>query len=561
MTGRMPGRGLCRGLVLAVAAIVLTGCAGLPQDGTVQRVEVEDELAGSTARYQPVPPAPGASPQQVVRGYLDAMLAYPVSRAVASEYLTPAAAEQWRPSGPMEVYADPSVVAVAGSPDVVRLERFVEATLDEQGRRTTREQTVGTELRLDRVDGEWRIADPPPALLVTERFAEDYLRPFTIHFFDEQARALVPELVHLVVGETLPTALVSSLARGPDADSSLRTFVPDVADLRPSVTIGPDGVAEVEFTGGMEEQSPVDQQRASAQLVWTLRQIEGVTAVRFLGATALRMPGGDTVQRVDAWGRYEPDSPTGSPWVLAEDALREVVDLALGPVESDLGGATAAVVRDDLVASVVSEGTDVLIGALGADGESVPAEEVRDLSWGPTGELALLDAPGGQARLRTWRAGEVVDVDTSAVGDLRSVRLSPEGARYVGLVDGVLVVGAVLRGDGRRTVALAAPEVIDLDLSALGSPTWTSSTRVAFLARTELGRQVHSVNVDGSDLRGGLRGGAALLPDVDSRILVSRIDDGRAWVLDARGRVWTRAAGGAWTQLDGGPVSFLAPPG
>ena len=558
----MRGRILRRGVVTVLLTVMLTGCAGLPQDGAVQRVEVGDAAAGSTARYEPVPPAPGASPQQVVRGYLDAMLAYPVSRAVASEYLTPEAAARWRTSDRTEIYSAPSLAADPEAPDQVGLERFVEADLDGQGRRTTRGRTVRTDLQLERVEGQWRIANPPQGLLVTERFAEDYLRPFTIHFFDQQARTLVPELVHLVVGETLPTALVSSLARGPGEGSTLRTFVPDVADLRPSVPIGPDGVAEVEFTSGMEEQSPVDQQRASAQLVWTLRQIEGVGAVRFLGATALRMPGGDTVQPVDAWGRYEPDSPTGSPWVLAEDTLREVVDLALGPAERDASRASAVAVLDDAVAGVEDDGTTVVVSGL--DGEergSVPAQDVRDLSWGPPGELVLLDAPDGRARLRTWRAGEAVEVDTSAVDDLGALRLSPEGARYVALVDGALAVGAVVRGDGQRALELTEPDVLDLDLTALGSPTWSSPTRVSFLAETELGRQVHSVGVDGSDLRGGLRGGAALLPDVDSRILVSRIEDGRAWVLDARERVWTRAEGGAWTQLDGDPVSFLAPPG
>ena len=62
----------------------------------------------STVRYAPVV-RPGGVPQQIVRGYLDAMLAYPVSTGTAALYLTPEAARSWRSSEGVTVYTNPEV--------------------------------------------------------------------------------------------------------------------------------------------------------------------------------------------------------------------------------------------------------------------------------------------------------------------------------------------------------------------------------------------------------------------------------------------------------------------
>lgn len=572
MRGVRVGRSATRGATSAIVVMALLGgCAGMPDGSPVRAVEENDDVAGSTVRYDPAPPRPGANPQQVVRGYLDAMLAYPVSRAVAAEYLTPDADEDWRPSARTEVLRDPEIGLPQDSGrsgTTVELTRHVVADLDAQGRRTARDEPDVDAFRLERVDGEWRISNPPPGLLVTEKFADDYIRPFPIYYFDGSGTRLVPDLVHLVVGDTLPTALVTSLARGPSSESSAaQTFVPPVEELRPSVPISREGVAEVEFSGDMEDLSGLDVQRLSAQLVWTLRRLEGVEGVRLLGVTGLRLPGGSTVQSLDSWGRYAPREPSGGPWAVVGDAVVEVpggeVRAFDGPWGEDGAGVVRAAVSERRVAALLTDGDTVRLGQRdGTDLTDVPGEGVLDFSWTPDDELVLLDRPDGATRVRLLGGGEARTPDTVGLGRVRTLRLSPEGGRYLALDDrGRVLIGGAVRDRDDRITALTRPRVLEVDRDGLRSPVWVDSTRVAFLAATDLGRQVHTVNIDGSDLDGGVGLDAALLPDVDPRTLVLGQDDEVRWVLDVRGRLWFLGAGGSWSRVDSDQVTSLSPRG
>src|SRR4051794_17072952 len=98
-----------RFLIFLATLFVVSGCVSIPSAGPVHHEADEGTRAGSTVRYSPTRPAEGASPAEIVRGFLDAMLAYPVSSATAAAFLTPAAARAWNPSDGMRIYSDPQV--------------------------------------------------------------------------------------------------------------------------------------------------------------------------------------------------------------------------------------------------------------------------------------------------------------------------------------------------------------------------------------------------------------------------------------------------------------------
>ena len=126
-----------------------SACAGIPSSGPVSRSPTTPTSGQSAVRYSPARPLPGASPEQIVRGYLDAMLAFPASSRTASAFLTPGGSTQVvRVARGVQVYSEPDVV---GSPDrvdrgasevqppgpqTVRIGFTVDAELDAQGRYT-----------------------------------------------------------------------------------------------------------------------------------------------------------------------------------------------------------------------------------------------------------------------------------------------------------------------------------------------------------------------------------------------------------------------------------------
>ncbi len=135
-----------RGLVVVAMMLAVSACAGIPSSGPVTKVADDGGLGESTVRYAPARPAVGASPQEIVRGYLDAMLAYPASSGTATAFLTPAGADKWSPSAGVRIYSSigvsgPTLAAgddgettdKARNPVEIDVRLAVDAGLDQQG--------------------------------------------------------------------------------------------------------------------------------------------------------------------------------------------------------------------------------------------------------------------------------------------------------------------------------------------------------------------------------------------------------------------------------------------
>ncbi|MGO2521271.1 MAG: LpqB family beta-propeller domain-containing protein, partial [Microbacterium sp.] len=96
MTQRRRGPAM---VTLALFAVLLTACAGLPMTGDVtvglarEDVELPPDISQIAAE-----PLEGASPEQIVEGFLDAALTPTDGWQIAREFLSPELAETWRPS-------------------------------------------------------------------------------------------------------------------------------------------------------------------------------------------------------------------------------------------------------------------------------------------------------------------------------------------------------------------------------------------------------------------------------------------------------------------------------
>lgn len=564
-------------IAVSVAGVVLAGCAGIPSSGPVQRVAEDRGLGQSTVRYAPVGPSRGASPQQIVRGYLDAMLAYPVSTGTAAKYLTPRAADEWQSSEGVTVYSKPQATLGAVLLDYPRAAVQVDlrvneaARLDRQGHFTRVDGRSRSSYVLEKVKGQWRITNPQKGVMVTRTYYGDYFRPFPLYFFDASGKRLVPDVVHLAVGDQLSTGLVTSLARGPArTPGTLRTYVPGAGALRPSVTVGHDDVADVEFSTSLAKLSAAERDRLAAQIVWTLRSVPGLKGVRIFGSGAVLLTSGEHVNPVDSWAQFGPPAAEPHPSAVVDDKVVEIDGDAVRPISGrwgrDAGGAVDAAVDDDAVAAVMRGRRQVRVTdregdkPFGVDGAGFITPEWDD------GRLWLVDRKSsGATRVRIVEGKRTRTLPASGLRGLRvsSIALAPDGGRYaVTGRDGrrtSIYVGPVERDKRDRLTGLGTPRRLSIAVDDPRSIDWVSMTRVGFLGGSDAGVQLYAVAIDGTGLTGGDTGGGPLLPDVDAASRAGGTEDDPAcWVVDGQNRLWYLQPEKSWRLIDDRRFSDLS---
>ncbi|HLR85596.1 MAG TPA: hypothetical protein VK059_11645, partial [Nocardioidaceae bacterium] len=159
-------------MVPVLFALLGTGCASIPDDGTVRSAPAEQEEPVLSV-FDPPGPKPGASAQEVVEGFITAMKAQPISSKTARAFLTEKAGDSWEPERETIVFSD-KTISNSGQQVELRLDPY--ATLSSRG---TFSPTDGKDqvfdLKLVKENGQWRIANPPAAYLIDEtRFEERY---------------------------------------------------------------------------------------------------------------------------------------------------------------------------------------------------------------------------------------------------------------------------------------------------------------------------------------------------------------------------------------------------
>lgn len=543
-------------VTLLVAVVTLSACAGLPTSTDVERAS-DATTEGDLITYQPAPPAPGAEPEEVVAGFLDAMLAYPVSSGTASAYLSSDAAADWAAGDGVRIYRSPSIRVgeVGETLALVDLELQESGRLDRNGHFIASDGPSSVALQLVRDAGEWRISNPPPGLAITRGYFETYYEARDVFLFDVEGDELVADPVHLQAGDRLATSLTAALVAGsrPRVAGETRTYVPDASDWKPAVTVA-EGRATVEFDTSLTTLDLEVRRRLSAQVVRTLGQVPDVEVVRIVGSDGPLVAGGTADQPVTAWARFDPPPPTGRPGAVVDDVVSTLAGGVATPVEGlpDDVAATAILVatRPGAWAAV---GVDGVVRVVDAAGERV--EQVVDpvsLSWDVDGRLWLVDRPQGVLRVRLVSGSGVVAVPTDAtLTGVTAFALDPGGTRYaVTRGAGDVLAGAVTGAGDRDTVPrLSAPAQIAPDVANPAGVVWIGASRIAVVGDGETGRQVYRASIDGSPSDGSA-GTAPRLPNVAIASVAAGVgDDPDLYVTDDRSRLWYLPAGGAWRLL------------
>jgi len=561
-----------RRLLPLLLLVALAGCVTLPEEGPVNAgpTEAGRPLPG-TFDYNPEGPRPGDTPATIVAGFIDSLRETPLTFAVARSFLTDEGGKKWAPSQRTIVYDDGSLqTTITG--DRARVSLGASVQLDSRGSwlgDPTGGKGVTFDLHVVRQDDEWRIADPPDALVVSRTHFDTRFVRYDLHFFDPSARILVPEPVYLPAGVQAPSLLVSGLLAGPDPElqSVERTFFPARTRLDFSVPVE-DGVADVPLTGEILDTDTAQRDLAMAQLAWTLRQIPGIERMRVTvdGAPVDRTTGA-SARSVLGWSSYDPSVPSVNTDLYA---------LAGGDVVSESDGEVATATTAYRDTSVRSLGVsldpgrdDTRFTAVSGDGRralssvvppSVDATRKPRLVYAGTdllgpaydvfGHLWLLDRTGSGARLlvdgqRRLTAPGITGADVTAF------ELSRDGTRLTAVVDGKVVLARISRSeDGRPTRIQSAQAVPSGDESGgtVVDVGWMTPDTLGVLVR--LGPNISQVMLASVD------GSFALDAETSLEPLFERADSLVTWPgLDAP--VYLRTRGGRLYEVS--PTGHWAP--
>lgn len=516
---------LARTAVGVLLVALLTGCVGLPDDGPVVEAEVAGQNdADRASSIDGRPPQPGDSRLEIVNGFLNSLMAWPISTNVAKEYLTEDAAEEWSPESTV-IYTDLASPREDGSTVAIRM--LGAAHLDASGgwrSALPRDRSV-LRFRLTVEDGEFRIIDPMDALVVSSDWFRDRYRQASLFFFDPTAQVLVPEPVFVPSGTTFATSLISALLAGPPPRlrDVVKTFVPPRLTVGLSVPVI-DGVAILDL-GGEAGTTSSEAELMLAQLAATLRQDPRITAVRLsIGGEEVDLPGSASQYDVGSADAFDP-SDTASTGVLYGLRRGRLVVGGLGdlrPVEGPFGwrphdlASVSVAPQGDQVAAITEDQGDVLVAPLRAVRSDAPAiqslttdgTEFTRPSWDAVGRLWLLDRAGGDARVMVVDHRERVrEVEVTGVTgrDARRILVSRDGTRLVALVSGPrgdrLVTARVALDIGGRVDRVVDSKVIwsALNLRAVDLA-WTGPAQVAVLtpARANELFALETVSTDGA---------------------------------------------------------------
>lgn len=522
------------GLIALVA--VLAACSGIPTTGPV--VEGDPVRAQRPPPYVsvvPAPPSPGADELGIVLGWLSAMASYVPGYPVAREFLTPEAAAAWQPSSGVTV-VDDSIGAALTTPAAGRVRAAVDvvATLGPGGgyRKADPPRDRVLDLRLEQVDGEWRIANPPDGVVLTSFDFDRDFTPRNLYFFEPGREVLVPDTVYLPVRGSQSTLLVEALLRGPSAwlAPAVVTAFPRGSALEIRSVPVDSGTATVALTAEAGAASPSQRDRMAAQLSWTLHQVPEVQRLSITAGGLALLAGRPTADTRGTYDRYDPA-------VLGRDAplfaLRDGVlvrardDGDPTPVDGPLGRgeprleAVAVDVPATRAAGVVAGGARLVVAGFGPEDPVVDLLAGTDLAapaFDRTGLVWVVDRRAGGSVLvvgdpasGTWAEVPLPELKGLLVG---SLAVSLDGTRIALVADGRLLVGTVLRDPAEPTaVRVSGLQPVPVEDRPVLDVAWADPAELAVLAEPDGEEpQVDLTGLEGAQMaaRGSVPGAVSL---------------------------------------------------
>lgn len=544
-------------VMLAAFVAALTACTSLPTSGeanaglALDEVDIDPDISQIAAR-----PLEGASPDQIVEGFLDAALTPDNGWAIAREFLSPELAATWRPSAGVTI--DSGAAEREFTADIdgdeenaesgdVRVVLDQVARVDENGAYSELfgDASVAS-FEVERNDeGEWRITTADDGIFLdTESFTQVYRR-YALQYYDQSWTHLVPDLRWYPRRSTIATTLTQALLNGDPSEwleVGVRSAFPGDASLAlDAVPISPEKVATVELTAAAAGLDSTQIARMRTQLEATLRPA-GVAEVRLtvngrdLDASRAVVETGRTESSPVVLTETEFGGYIGDEIVPYEGITSEVVEIAPSVRAID-------VAADDSRAAVQLEGGAVytIVGGRVDELDSRPG--LIKPSTDPFGFTWTVPSSVPQA-VTAWQP----DVSSAQVqgafpeaSSISELRVAADGVRVAAVVtvggQRWLVLAAIIRDENQVPVELGpVHQVAQIEGPTLGM-SWIAGDALAILTDADGARIVLTQDVGGPGMEAAAPAGAVSLSGGRTSAAVRILND-EGVLFAQRGTTW-----------------------
>ena len=468
---------------LALAAcLALAGCTSLPTSSAPAPFDVSAK-DGSGIQFSAEGPSADADAATLVNDFLLACAAGPQDDyATARLFLSAASARSWQPETEILVYdTDTAPSVTAGSETATQVDVTVAvlgvASVDASGVLTrVATSTVSRTFTLVREEGQWRISNPENMVLMSRASFTASFSLANLYFPTAEGTDLVAD-PRWYPSRRLASHLLAGLVEGPR-----QSLAPVTANAIPPGTTVPsqgldvaDGVARVELNAVMPS-SESARTTLAWELVRTLTQVADVSRVNAsLSGDVLDM------QAIPVPPTYSLDTLVGAgPGGVGLVSSSSVTELT---AVTDASNPTVSPVDSSLVAwsgtdGVYAQRGGTTVAFLPGHAPLGPSVDRFGWVWGPATASSVSVGGGVDGAFS-------VSVESESAGQIRAVRISPDGTRALVLrgSDASAWVGVVERGASGRPLAIRSLEEIPLEHGSVVDASWTTPTGLALVVR------------------------------------------------------------------------------
>ncbi|MDX3588135.1 LpqB family beta-propeller domain-containing protein [Streptomyces europaeiscabiei] len=549
---RRPVRATARIGSLGISAVLLVGCASMPDSGDMRDVE-STPRQDSKVRVFALAPGDDAEPQEIVQGFLEALTSDDLEYETARKYLTGKALKEWDPGESTTVLAEapttPYTPVTGEGPDTdeyrYELSGKNVARVDGQHAYRPTSGDYRKTVHLTRVKDtkQWRIDRLPQGVVLGRSDFERNYKSINKYYFTSAAQSGEPGTVAdpvYVRSQVDPvTQVVRDLLKGPTRwlNPVARTSFPSGTALKKGTrALTPDDQNKlvVPLNKKADRVSDSRCEEMAAQLLFTLQDYmpTGVEEVELQGSTGAQLcvfrEGQTDVVAAHGSGKsaayeYFIDGDHKLVRLSERDSVTTptAVPGALGEGEKQLRA--AAVSRgEDRAAGVSADGSDLYVTPLTAGGTlgdpvvhstgATAKDRLTTPSWDGRGDLWVADRDPKNPRLLVLAdgMGEPLEVRTPNLdGRIEAVRVAADGVRVALILESkgkrALYIGRIERDADAEgtTVSIVELRSVTQDLEDVTAMSWAGDSQLVVVGREHGGvQQMRYVRVDGSPMPG-----------------------------------------------------------